>query len=66
MITRIIAAIVIVTIMTLCGSSIINKCVHIIEKTPVQQKTMKLIILLIITGMISAILVLLVSAITMV
>ena len=66
MITRIIAAIVIVIIMTLCGSTLINKCVRIIEKTPVQQKTMKLIILLIITSMISAILVLLVSALMMV
>jgi hypothetical protein len=66
MITRIIAAIVIVTIMTLYGNVLINKCIRIIEKTPVQQKTMKLIILLIITTMISAILVLLVSAITMV
>jgi high-affinity K+ transport system ATPase subunit B len=66
MITRIIAAIVIVIIMTLCGSTLINKCVHIIEKTPVREKTMKLIILLIVTSMISAILVLLVSALMMV
>jgi len=66
MITRIITAIVIVMIMTLCGNVLINKCVHIIEKTPIQAKTMKLIILLIVTGLIAAILVLLVSAIAMV
>ena len=66
MITRIIAAIVIVIIMTMCGSTLINKSVRIIEKTPIQAKTMKLIILLIITSMISAILVVLVSALMMV
>lgn len=55
-----------VTIMTLYGNQLINKCMHVIEKTPVRQKTMKLIILLIVTAMISAIIVLLGSALLMV
>ena len=66
MITRIIAAIIITCIMTLYGNQLINKCMHVIEKTPVHQKTMKLIILLIITLMISAVIVLLGSALLMV
>lgn len=65
MITRIIASILIVLGLTLYGNSIINKCVHIIEKTPVQQKTMKIIILTIITLLIAAIIVLIGSALLM-
>ena len=52
--------------MTLYGNQLINKCMHVIEKTPVHQKTMKLIILLIITLMISTVIVLLGSALLMV